>query len=123
VNPDEQAVLRAAEQRAAALANADAAALRRLMHPMLTWTSHRGETLDLDAYVAGNTDGSLVWHEQRLEQPLVTVVDGVGVLTATVLDVVERDGKREVFRMRVTQTWVREGREWRCLAGHAGPRL
>jgi hypothetical protein len=93
------------------------------MHPKLRWTSHRGEVLDRDSYVARNTDGSLVWHEQRLEQPSVTVVGETAVLTAIVVDVVDRNGERETFRMRVTQTWVREGQEWQCIAGHAGPLL
>jgi hypothetical protein len=93
------------------------------MHPKMQWTTHRGDVLDRDAYVAGNTDGSLVSHEQRLEEPSVTVVGHAAVLTAVVVDVVDREGRRETFRMRVTQTWVREGNEWTCIAGHAGPRF
>jgi len=123
MNPDEQNVIAAAEQRAAALADANLTELRRLMHPKLQWTTHRGDVFDRDAYVAANTGRSLVWHEQRLEQPSVTVVGQAAVLTAIVVDVVDREGTRETFRMRVTQTWVREGHEWQCIAGHAGPRL
>ena len=44
------------------------------MHPDLRWTTYTGLVLDRDSYIAGNTDGSLVWHAQRLEQPTVTVV-------------------------------------------------
>ncbi len=37
---------------------------------------------------------------------IVTVEDGAAVLTAIVVDDVERDGVRQVFRMRVTLgTW------------------
>jgi Domain of unknown function (DUF4440) len=122
VKPDEAGVLEAAEERAAALAAGDADELRRLMHPELRWTTYTGAVLDRDAYVAGNTEGSLVWHEQRFERPLVTVVGDTAVLTAIVIDEVERDGTRETFRLRLTQTWVREHGAWRCLAGHAGPR-
>jgi ketosteroid isomerase-like protein len=120
---DEQAVIAAAEQRAAALAAADADELRRLMHPALRWTTHTGSLLDRDSYISGNTDGSLVCHQQRLEQPSVAVVGDTAVLTALVIDEVERDGHRDTFRLRLTQTWVREGRTWRCIAGHAGPLL
>lgn len=123
MNSDEKNVIAAAERRAVALANADETELRRLMHPKMQWTTYRGDLLDRDAYIAGNTDGSLIWHEQRLEQPSVTVVGDAAVLTAIVVDVVDRGGNRETFRMRVTQTWVREGQEWKCIAGHAGPRL
>jgi hypothetical protein len=122
VESDERDVLAAAQLRAAALARGDAEELRRLMHPELRWTTHTGAVLGRDAYVAGNTEGSLVWHEQRLERPLVTVVGDTAVLTAVVVDEVERDGARETFRLRLTQTWVREHGTWRCLAGHAGPR-
>jgi hypothetical protein len=123
VNSAEQEVIEAAKRRATALASGDAPELRRLMHPKMRWTSHRGEVFDLDAYVAANTDGTLVWHEQRLEQPLVAIVGHAAVLTATVVDVVDREGKQETFRMRVTQTWVRDAQQWTCIAGHAGPRL
>ena len=120
---DEQEVTAAAEQRAAALARCDAAELRRLMHPKLRWTTHLGVVLDREAYIAGNTDGALVWREQRFEQPVVAVVGDTAVLTAVVVDVVERDGRQETFRLRLTQTWVREAGAWQCIAGHAGPSL
>ena len=120
---DEQAVIAAAEQRAIALAPGDASELQRLRHPKMRWTTFRGEVLDRDTYVAGNTDGSLVWQEQRLEDTTVTVVGDTAVLTAVVVDQVERGGKRETFRLRLTQTWVRKRGEWQCIAGHAGPPL
>ena len=93
------------------------------MHPDLRWTTYTGLVLDRDSYIAGNTDGSLVWHAQRLEQPTVTVVGDTAVLTAVVVDEVEHEGKRETFRLRLTQTWVRSGGAWQCIAGHAGPPL
>jgi ketosteroid isomerase-like protein len=120
---DEQAVITAAEQRATALVAGDVSELKRLMHPKMRWTTHRGDVLDRDTYVAGNTDGSLVWQEQRLEEATVTVVGDTAVLTAVVVDEVKRGGERETFRLRLTQTWVRYGGTWQCIAGHAGPRL
>ena len=93
------------------------------MHPKLRWTTHLGVVLDRDAYIAGNTDGSLVWREQRLEQLTVAVVGDTAVLATVVVDVVERDGRQETFRLRLTQTWVREAGVWQCIAGHAGPSL
>ena len=120
---DEQEVIASAQQRAKALARRDAEELQRLMHPKLRWTTHLGVVLDRDAYIAGNTDGSLVWREQRLEQPTVAVVGDTAVLATVVVDVVERDGRQETFRLRLTQTWVREAGVWQCIAGHAGPSL
>jgi hypothetical protein len=48
------------------------------------------------------------------------MVDGdAAVLVGVVVDEVERDGERAVFRLRLTQTWVRGEAGWVCLAGHA----
>ncbi len=50
------------------------------------------------------------------------VVGDTAVLYAEVTDVVVRDDGSETYRMPMTQVWVREGSDWKCLAGHAGPR-
>jgi hypothetical protein len=118
-----QEVLAPAERRARALCERDADALRALHHPDLRWTTHRGEVLDREAYIAGNVEGDLVWHSQRLEQVSVVADRDTAVLVGVVVDVVERDGERKTFRLRLTQTWVRSGGGWVCLAGHAGPVL
>jgi hypothetical protein len=120
--PQEE-VLAAAVARADALARRDAVALRGHLHPLFYWTSHRGETFDRDAYIRRNTAGELCWHSQTLEDVEVTVVGDTAVLRCLVVDDVERSGHRETFRMPMTQTWVRVGGGWTCLAGHAGPSL
>lgn len=114
-------VLAAAERRAGALADRDAAALTELMHPSLQWTTHRGEVLTREQYVAGNTEGDLRWSSQRLADTRVVVVGDTAVLTALVTDDVTRDGHAQTFTLRLTQTWVRSPQGWQCLAGHAGP--
>lgn len=123
VSLDEQAVLDAAERRARALVEADADALIALHHPELRWTTYRGEVLGRESYVRGNTRGELRWHDQRLEDCTVVVEGDAAVLTAVVVDRVERAGERRTFRLRLTQTWVRDGGGWVVLAGHAGPEL
>jgi Domain of unknown function (DUF4440) len=116
------AVVAAARERAQALARGDRDGLLRLLHPRFRWTTHRGAVLDRDAYVAGNVGGDLTWVSQRLDDVDVQVVgDAVAVLTALVTDVVVREGSERTFRMRLSQTWVRDGGGWVCLAGHAGP--
>jgi len=120
---DASAVLDAANRRAEALAAGNADQLRLLMHPDLRWTTHRGQVLDREAYIGGNTNGTLRWVSQSLEQPHVVVVADTAVLTSLVVDRVERDGRTQEFRMRATQTWVREDHGWVCLAGHAGPAM
>jgi uncharacterized protein (TIGR02246 family) len=120
---DTDDVLQAATERAEALRRGDAGTLRSLMHPQLRWTTFRGAVLDRDDYINGNTNGSLRWHAQRLLDPRVAVVGDTAVLTAVVADDVTHDGGRETYRLRLTQTWVRQDGKWLCLSGHAGPRV
>lgn len=120
---DHHDLLASAERRAAALASGDADNLTAVLHPEFTWTTHRGDRLDRASYVRGNTDGSLRWLEQRLDDVETHVVGDTGVLTCVVHDRVVRDGAELDFTMPVTQTWVRSDGSWRCLAGHAGPAL
>jgi len=113
----------AAEARAAALSRRDDVALTALLHPAFGWTSHTGEFFDRAAYVRNNTQGPTVWHGQRLEGVEVTVVGDTAILRGAAIDDVEAAAGRQLFRMPMTQVWVREGLRWVCLAGHAGPRL
>jgi uncharacterized protein (TIGR02246 family) len=115
----EQEVRDAARQRADALAAGDEGALRQLMHPDLLWTTFRGEVLGYEEYIAGNTDGSLHWRGQRLDDVRVAVAGDSAVLTALVQDDVRRDGRDRTFTLRLTLTWVRTAGGWRCLSGHA----
>ena len=64
------------------------------------------------ALVARDADELLRLMHPRLRW---TTHDGI------VVDEVERDGRPETFRLRLTQVWVREDERWQCLAGHAGP--
>ena len=116
-------VVAAAERRAHALVDRDREALLALHHPELRWTTHRGDVLDRERYVRGNTEGDLVWRAQRLEDVEVTVAGDAAVLTAVVVDEVEQDGAAVTNRLRLTQVWTRDGDGWVCLAGHAGPKL
>ena len=83
-----------------------------------------GDTYDRTEYVRRNTQGPTVWHSQTLVDPEVVVVGDTAVLYTQVHDVVQVPEKAsEDFRMPMTQVGVRSGRSWKCLAGHAGPRL
>ena len=121
---DAAQVLTAARERAVALADGDAERLSALLHREFRWTSHVGETYDRTEYVRRNTEGHTVWRSQVLGDTDVVVVGDTAVLTAVVTDVVlSEGGQPATFRMPMTQVWVREGGTWRCLGGHAGPRL
>lgn len=45
------------------------------------------------------------------------------IVRYTVTDDVDTGTGRQPYRMFMTQTWVRIGADWVCLAGHTGPRL
>jgi ketosteroid isomerase-like protein len=119
---DAAVVLARAEQRATALAEADSAGLRALLHPDFRWTTHVGEVLDRERYIGSNTTGRTVWHAQTLLDPEVVVVGDAAVVRCTVIDVVGAQDV-ETYRMPMTQVWVRLSDDWVCLGGHAGPRL
>jgi ketosteroid isomerase-like protein len=115
-------VLAAAEQRAVALCAGDAAALRRLLHPDMVWTSHTGDVFDRGEYLRSNVDSPTRWRSQQLRDPRVAVVGETAVLQCLVEDSVETGAGLRRFEMPMTQTWVLEDEiGWRLLAGHAGP--
>ncbi|MXG89581.1 DUF4440 domain-containing protein [Nocardioides sp. YIM 123512] len=120
----EEQVVRAAQDRADALAAGDRARLEELLHPSFRWVNHQGGTMSRQEYVDRNAGGGLVWRSQRLHDPTVTVVGTTAVLHTVVSDVVATTSGDEEFRMPVTQVWVLgDDSRWTCLAGHAGPRL
>jgi ketosteroid isomerase-like protein len=117
-------VLSAAWQRAEAMADNDETRLRELLHPDFGWISHKGDWFDLKSYLESNQRGSNTWHRQELRDAEVRVVGDTGVVRCIVVDTVDvGSGRPEEFTMPMTQTWVRESGRWRCLAGHAGPRI
>ena len=119
----EEQIRSAAEDRASALAAGDVERLSELLHEDFRWTTHLGETYNRMEYVRRNTGGHTVWRSQDLSDVEVVVVGDTAVLHAEVTDVVmSQDGEPETFRMPMTQVWVRQGGDWTCLAGHAGPR-
>lgn len=114
-------ILQAAARRSEALVARDPDRLRELHHPHLRWTTHRGDVRDRAAYIAGNTEGELVWRAQHLLEAEVLVVGDTAVLVAVVHDEFERAGEPGALDMPLTLTWVREEGTWRVLAAHAGP--
>ncbi|QNN52115.1 nuclear transport factor 2 family protein [Nocardioides mesophilus] len=119
-----QLVIRAAEARASALAEGDAERLLELLHEDFRWTTHVGETYSRREYIRRNTEGHTRWQSQELRSPEVVIVGETAVLNAEVIDVVlSGDEGSKTFRMPMTQVWVCLGGDWKCLAGHAGPRL
>lgn len=118
----EQQVTSAAEERASALAAGDGERLSRLLHEDFQWTTHVGEIYGRSEYIRRNTEGGTAWRSQDLSSPQVVVVGDTAVLYAEVTDEVQvENDETEIFRMPMTQVWVRLDGSWKCLAGHAGP--
>ena len=118
-----QQVIAAAEARASALAAGDAELLGELLHEQFRWTTHAGNTFNRSDYIRRNTAGLTVWRSQDLTNVEVVVVGDTAVLQAEVIDeIVSEDNAVKTFRMPMTQVWVHSGNQWKCLAGHAGPR-
>jgi len=115
------AVLATVARRSAALVARDADALRALHHPEFRFTTPRGDVRALEAYIAGNTGGELVWRAQHLREHDVVLAGDVAVLTGVMHDEYERAGEPGAHDMHVTFVLVRAGGEWIVLAGHAGP--
>ena len=115
------AILEATRRRSAALVARGADALRALHHPGFRFTTPRGDVRDRDAYIAGNTEGDLVWREQHLVEHDVVVAGDTAVLTGVVHDAFERAGEPGAHDMRITLVWVRHDGDWVVLAAHAGP--
>lgn len=120
---DADDVITAARARAAALADRDEPALQRLLHEEFVWSSHRGAVLGRADYLDSNLRGTLTWLRQELADVHLAVVGDTAVLRCVVTDLVDAGDGPTTFTMPVTQTWVRTDLGWRCLAGHAGPRL
>jgi hypothetical protein len=118
-----QDVLRAAAARASALADGDGERLAELLHADFRWTSHVGETFRRQEYIERNTQGQTIWQSQQLDKAEVVVIGEAAVLFAEVTDVILRDEDQLTFQMPVTQVWVLQDDDWKCLAGHAGPHL
>ena len=117
-------VVEAAQARATALADGDAERLSALLHKDFRWTTHVGETYSRAEYIRRNAEGQTVWRSQEMRSPEVVVVGETAVLYTEAVDVVVSEGNdSETFRMPMTQVWVRVGDDWKCLSGHAGPRL
>jgi len=118
-----QDVIKAANDRASALAAGDAERLRGLLHEQFRWTTHVGQVFDRPEYIHRNTQGLGIWRSQALSDAQVVVVGDTAVLYTEVTDVVLSDeDEPQTFRMPMTQVWVCLDGDWKCLAGHAGPR-
>ncbi len=115
-------VIRAAEERAQALAAGDAARLRDLLHSDFRWVSHAGERYDRESYVASYVEASNGWSEQQLTDIQVVAHEQTAVLRCTVVDTIDNGHGAREYRMPMTQVWIRRDGRWVCLAGHAGAR-
>jgi hypothetical protein len=114
-------VLRAATDRATALAARDWPRFAELLHPDFVYTSSQGRRLDRAAYLDFVQHGPLRWNAQWIEDARVVVDGGTAVLTGVVVDDVVTDDGEHLLRFATTQTYVGGSGGWRYLAGQTAP--
>lgn len=68
---DEDDVITAARERAAALVRGDAVALDHILHPDFGWISHEGQHFDRTSYIDANRQPGKRWYDQELRDPHV----------------------------------------------------
>ena len=110
-------VVAATERRTRALVERDAEALLALHHPDLRFTTPRADVRPR-RYIAGNTEGDLVWRAQLMPRSTSSPRRHRGPhgARATTSSSAAAPGRA---RRRLTLTWLRADGAWRVLAGHA----
>jgi ketosteroid isomerase-like protein len=120
--PAADAVRRVAAERSEALVRRDLAALDRILAPEFVYTNASGEVLDKERYLARYVrDPAVKWLSQEITDVRVRVFGASAVVTCAVRDRAEFQGRPLDASFRSTYAYVRDGRGWRCVAGHTGP--
>jgi ketosteroid isomerase-like protein len=97
----------------------DAAALKMLLAAELVYVDYDGILMDKAAYLASVQAPSL--HPARLinEAMNVRIFGAVAVVSGVCRETGVKNGKPYAVRMRFTDTWLRRGDSWICLASHS----
>jgi ketosteroid isomerase-like protein len=97
----------------------DAAALKMLLAPELVYVDYDGILYGKAEYLASVRAPSL--HPVRLvnEAMSVRIIGAVAVVSGVCRETGVKNGKPYAVRMRFTDTWLRRGDSWVCLASHS----
>jgi ketosteroid isomerase-like protein len=97
----------------------DAASARAYYDDAFVLTTSSGKMKSKHDLLAEIAAPALVLEVNETTDVVVRVRDDTAVLTGVLRQRGTYDGKAFDVRLRVTDTWVRTGGEWRIVAGHA----
>lgn len=102
-----------------AIQQKDEAALRMLLAPDLVYVDYDGSLTDKAEYLAGVQLPSM--HPTRIvsESMNVRLYGAIAVVNGICRETGVKNGKPYAVRMRFTDTWLRRGASWMCVASHS----
>jgi ketosteroid isomerase-like protein len=104
------------------LVSRDVRTMTEILHEDFVYTGSSGERLDRTAYLARLvTAGDVKWLGQDLDEIDVRFFGDTAVLTARAHDRAIFGDETLDARVRQTFVFVKTGRGWRCVSGHASP--
>ncbi len=97
----------------------DAAALKMLLAPELVFVDYDGTLMDKAAYLTSIQAPSS--HPARIfnEDMNVRIFGAVAIVSGVCRETGVKNGKPYAIRMRFTDTWLRRGDSWICVASHS----
>jgi ketosteroid isomerase-like protein len=102
-----------------AIQQKDAAALKILLAPELVYVDYDGALMDKITYLTSVQSPSL--HPTRIvnESMSARLYGTVAVVSDVCRETGTRNGKPYAVLIRFTDTWIRRGESWMCVASHS----
>lgn len=116
---DAQAVAQRDRALNTLISHHDAVAARDFYDDQFVLTTSSGKMKNKDALLAEIMAAGLSFEANETSEVVVRVHGDTALLTAILHQKGVFNGKSFDSRLRVTDTWVREGNTWQLLGGHA----
>lgn len=97
----------------------DAAALSQLLSESLIFVDYDGTLMTKAQFLAATKDPSSVTEQLINEGMTVHMYDDTAIVTGTYRDKGKERGKPYFRHGRFTDTWVRQGSSWQCVASQS----
>jgi len=102
-----------------AVQSRDAKALRILLAPEVVYIDYDGTVMDREQYLASVDSPPNVPLQIVNESMTVRMYGAVAVVNGVYRETGAKNGKPYLHRERFTDTWVREGGSWLCVASQS----
>jgi ketosteroid isomerase-like protein len=102
-----------------ALEQKDQAALQMLLGPDLVYVDYDGKLMDRAEYLTSVQVHSLQPSQIASESMHVHLYGTVAVVNGVYRETGLKNGKPYQLRERFTDTWIRLGNSWQCVASHS----